>query len=193
MDRTCLLVVDIQKSALDYEVHERESFLDAVDRLIRAARATGLPVVHIRHNGAEGTNLEPGTVGWEFPVIVEPADGEQVFAKRYNSAFKDTNLEGWLRQEGFGTLVMCGLQTEYCLDATIKSAFDRGFRIVLPREGHTTWNNGGTEAGWIKTFYADHIWRTRYAAIRPVEELVDEIPSLASANRRSAAQPSVRT
>ena len=98
-----------------------------------------------------------------------------MFAKRFNSAFKDTGLEAWLKVQGVESLVICGMQTEYCLDATIKSAFEKGYRITVPRELHTTFNGKGMSAAQIKTWYADQIWDGRFASVQPLKEVLAKL------------------
>ncbi len=61
--------------------------------------------------------------------------------------------------------MVAGLQTEYCIDATVKSAFERGFQVLLPKGGITTFDNGGFSAAQINRFYYENIWRGRYGEI----------------------------
>jgi len=173
MSKICLLVVDIQKSAMAKNVYAAEHFIHAVVELIDGARAESIPVVHIQHDDGPGTELATGSLGWEFAEPVRPISGEEVIEKKSNSGFKETGLETSLRDRGIETLVICGLQTEYCINATVLSAKERDFNVVIPREGHTTWDNNDAEAGWLTEFYADRIWNGRYASVEPVQKILD--------------------
>lgn len=164
MNTPCLLIIDVQQTLIDEGPADPDAFLDRVATLLNAARQAGAPVVFIQHDGPSGDTLEPGQPGWQIHPAVRPLADEPVFRKRYNSAFLETGLEGWLRERGIGALVAVGMQTEYCMDASIKSAFEKGFRVTVPEGAHTTCDNGGLSGQQIRDFYQELIWRGRYAA-----------------------------
>jgi len=172
MSATALLIVDVQQALIDEAPHEAEAFLGLLDSLLKAARSSGTAVLHVQHGGPTGDEFEPDTPGWEFHPCVRPREDEPIFGKRYNSAFKETGLEDWLRTREIGTLIVCGMQTEHCLDATIKSAFEKGFRVIVPEGAHTTLDNGDLKAPQIRRFYQDRIWKDRYAEVKPVAEIL---------------------
>jgi len=169
MGTTCLLVIDVQQALIDEGPHNQAGFLNALENLLAAARNAGVLVAHVQHADEE---LVPGTPGWDFHPSVAPLDGEPVFGKRFSSAFKDTGLGDWLQEQGITDLVIVGMQTQFCLDATIKGAFERGYRITVPREGHTTFDGPGMTAPQIKAWYADQIWDHRFATVVPIEEIL---------------------
>lgn len=59
--------------------------------------------------------------------------------------------------------MITGLQTEYCIDATVKSGFDRGFEIIVPAHCHTTVANGFLSPEKSYRYYHEMIWDKRYA------------------------------
>jgi len=172
MNRTGLVIIDVQTALVDEGPEDQGPFLDRLVRLLDAARTTGTPVLHVQHCGPVGDELEPETAGWQIASAVAPTGGEPVFAKHFNSAFRSTGLEDWLRTRQLTTLVICGMQTEHCIDASIKAAFDRGFQVVVPEGAHTTFANGGFSAGQLREFYQNRIWKDRYAAVKPVDEVI---------------------
>lgn len=174
MKTTCFLVIDVQQALVEEGPHESEAFLAMLQSLLTEARRSGTPVVHVRH-GDEG--LVPGTPGWQTHAAVAPQDGEPTFDKSVSSCFRDTALDGWLRDRGIDHLVIAGMQTEYCLDASIKSAFERGYRVTVPAEGHTTFDNRGMTADQIKTWYAHQIWDGRFASVKPASQVLEELRS----------------
>ena len=169
MKKTCLLVIDVQKGLIDEGPHERDAFLKNLQALLTAARSAGVAVVHVQH-GDEG--LVEGSADWQIHPAVAPLATEPVFGKHFSSAFKDTGLEAWLKSQGIDTLVVCGMQTEYCLDASIKSAFEKGYHITVPREAHTTYDARGMTAPQIKAWYADQIWDGRFASMKPMDAVL---------------------
>lgn len=170
MSTTALLIIDVQQALIDEGPADPDAFLGRVSTLLAEARAQGVAVVFIQHDGPAGDTLFPGEPGWEIHPAVRPLAGETVFRKRYNSAFQDTPLQGWLQARGIGRLVVVGMQTEYCVDASLKSALERGYKVTMPEGGHTTCANGDLRAEQIRDFYQDRIWRGRYAVIESLEQ-----------------------
>jgi len=170
--RTAFLVVDVQNALIGAGPHDIEGVLNRCTALLKAARWAGLPVAHVQHADPPGGELEPGKTSWELAEPVRPAPGEPVFPKRFNSSFKDTGLEAWLDGQGIETLVIAGMQTEHCIDATVKSAFEEGYRIIVPEGCHTTFANGEWTAAQVKDFYQNRIWNGRYASVESVESVI---------------------
>ena len=169
--RTALMVVDVQNALVEAGPDDVGGVLDRCAALLKAARDAGLPVAHVQHSDPVGEELEPGQPGWELAPPVRPMPGEPVFPKRFNSSFKDTGVEAWLDGQGIETLVIAGMQTEYCIDATVKSAFEKGYHVVVPQGAHTTFANGALTPAQLRDFYENRIWKGRYAAVESVESL----------------------
>ncbi len=175
MEKAALLVVDMQQGLLDKGPWEKGRLVETVNALLRAFRRRGQPVAFVRHDDGPGTALAFGAPGWEIARETAPLAGEEVFDKRYNSAFLGTGLESRLQELGAGTVVIVGMQTEYCIDATVKAAFERGFRAVLPEGGVSTFDNGGLTAGQINGWFYERIWRGRYGDVLAPEDIIKEV------------------
>ena len=142
--RTALLLLDAQRNMLEGEtavVHPSD-VLRVLRRLLAEARAAGAPVIHVQHCGPPGAVDEPGTEGWEFHPALAPLPGEPVVQKRVPSAFEGTDLTRVLQSLGVGRLVVGGMQSEMCVAATCRAARDRGYDVVLARDGHGTFDHG---------------------------------------------------
>ena len=109
--------------------------------LIDAAHAGGKEVIYVRHNSGEGDVLAAGTPGWQLDRSLTPRADERIFDKRFGSSFRQTGLQQYLTQQGIQRLVVCGMQTEYCIDTSVKVAFEFGYNIVIPAGGTTTFAN----------------------------------------------------
>ena len=137
-DATALVVVDLQHGLVagSGAVPGAEALVAAVRELVRRARDAGSLVVHVQNDGAAGAPDEPGTAGWA--LVVQPMTGEPVIRKHRDDAFDGTDLEGLLRDVAAEVVVICGVQSEMCVAATARTAMERGFVVVLPRDAHGT-------------------------------------------------------
>jgi nicotinamidase-related amidase len=139
---TALLIIDLQRGMFEAgdRPHEGEAMLSRVAALAERARGEGAPVLHVRHAGDPGEPLEKGTPGFEIHPKVAPRPGEPVITKTRCSAFFDTPLQEELKRRGIDRLVVAGMQTEYCVDTSCRAAADLGYKVVLVKDGHTTFD-----------------------------------------------------
>ena len=114
--------------------------------LVEAARARGVPVYWIKANYdperlPEGMRVKqqekssviccgPGSWGAEF-YGVTAAPGEAVIEKSSYSAFAGTDVEQELRAKGVRTVVFAGVQTNVCVESSLRDAVCRGLYAVL--------------------------------------------------------------
>ena len=131
-----LLIVDIQK---DYFPGGRMELVgaEAASRrarvLLDAFRSSGEPLFHVQHlfEGDDAPFFAPGTEGAEIHPEVAPAEGERVIVKHRPNAFMDTPLEAELRDLGVDEVVLCGMMTSMCVDASARAAADLGLRTTI--------------------------------------------------------------
>ena len=133
-----LIVIDFQR-AIDHPSWGRRNNLDAernVAALLGAWRDSQRPVYHIRHDSTEpASHYRPGQPGNEFKPEGQPLPGETVIAKRTNSAFIGTDLEARLRAARQNLLVVTGVITNNCVEATVRMAGNLGVRTFLVEDG----------------------------------------------------------
>lgn len=170
MEQTALLIVDMQTALVAGHPCREAELLGNLQTLLGAARSGGTEVIYVRHDGGAGDELEAGSDGWQICAQLAPAEGEKIFEKRYNSAFKDTPLRAYLDGHGIKTLVLVGMQTEYCIDATCKAAFEFGYTLVMPHRTTATFDNSFFKAETIVDYYEQMIWAGRFARIMPVAD-----------------------
>jgi nicotinamidase-related amidase len=177
-----LLVIDTQNALTNSQLFNFDGFVTSVEKIIRAARKNGVEVVYVRHDDGPGSELARGTWGHGIYNRFAPREGEKIIDKQFNSAFKETGLLEYLRQKGEKDLIVVGLQTDYCIDATIKSGFEHGFRIFVPAGANTTVDNAFLPAVRTCEYYNDFMWQGRYAACIPMEEILENMRIKASAH-----------
>ena len=169
---SALLIVDVQEAMITGKMLHQSATLANLVALLAAARRAGVPVIHVRHDYGEGHIWAKGTPGWQIHAPLAPMAGEPVIDKRRNSAFYATNLEDIMRAEGIDTLVISGVHTEYCIDATVRAAFDRGFDLVVPADANSTEGNNYMDAARTHAYYNNFMWPVRYATVVPTAEVL---------------------
>ena len=133
---TALIIIDIQN---DYfqggkaELVNPEKASGNARLLLEYFRGKNLPVVHIQHiaNRPDATFFIPDTKGAEIHNDVKPKDTEQIIIKHYPNSFRETNLLEYLKSNNITDLVICGMQTHMCVDATTRAAKDFGFNCIV--------------------------------------------------------------
>ncbi len=135
-----LLVVDAQMSMFegDWPVHEAELMLTRLEALIAHARATHMPVFFVQHNGAAGEPEEPGTPSWELSPRLAIRAHEPIVQKTTGNAFFETDLAQQLAAQSVDALVICGFQSDYCVNATVRGAVELGIPVTLIADAHST-------------------------------------------------------
>jgi nicotinamidase-related amidase len=172
MNNIVLLVVDVQNALIKKHPHNEHRVIENIKRLILTARDNKKQVIYVRHDDGKGTELEQGTDGWQIYDDIVPNDSELIFEKEYNSAFHKTGLREHLESKEVDTIILVGLQTEYCIDATLKSAFDYGYKIIIPEETNTTFDNEYLSGEKLYEFYNHKIWNKRFASVLSMDDVM---------------------
>jgi nicotinamidase-related amidase len=163
--RTALVIIDMQRDflepggfgeALGNDVSLLAAAVEPCRRVLDAARAAGLLVIHTREGhrpdlsdappakvergapakrigdpGPMGRILVRGEPGHDIVEALYPVAGEPVIDKPGKGAFYQTDLELTLRNAGIENLLVCGVTTEVCVNTTVREANDRGYRCLV--------------------------------------------------------------
>ena len=131
-----LLIIDIQNDYFEGGTNtlngsERASL--NTRQILNKFIAEGLPIVHIQHIAISptATFFLPRTHGAEIHNNVSPIETEKVIIKHYPNSFIGTGLLDYLRSLTITDLVICGMMTHMCVDATVRAAKDYGFNCVV--------------------------------------------------------------
>lgn len=146
-----MLIIDLQK-AIDHPSWGERNNPEAeanVAALLSAWRTTGRPVYHIRHDSTEPeSHYRPGQPGHDFKPEVQPQPGESVIGKQTNSAFIGTGLEAKLRTAKHAPLIVTGVVTNQCVEATVRMAGNLGFETYLVEDGCFTFGRKDWSGTW---------------------------------------------
>lgn len=171
MKKCVLIIVDVQNAIISEGPAYEGDFIACLKDSLKLADQYRIETIYVRHDDGVGSPLERGSQGWEIYDEIAPQKEVFVVDKVYNSAFHETDFDAYLKAKGYDTLIITGMQTEYCIDATVKSAFDLGYEIIIPEKGHTTMDNGLFKGQDMAVFFTDYIWRDRFAKILNLTEI----------------------
>jgi nicotinamidase-related amidase len=180
LDQTALLVIDVQRAFddSDYWGQRNNPECEAnVAALIEAWRTAGRPLIYVRHDSVEpGSPLRPGTPGNEFMDVVS-GEPDLLVSKHVNSAFYgDPDLDAWLRERGIGSIAVCGITTNHCVETTARMGANLGYDVLFALDATRTFDRTGPD-GSLMT--ADELARAtatslheEFATVVHTEELV---------------------
>lgn len=96
--------------------------------------------VHIQHVAMRpgATFLLPGDAGSDIHDSVAHFEGEPLVVKHYPNAFRETNLLDLLKGQGIERVVVTGMMTHLCVDATARAAADLGFQVMVAADACAT-------------------------------------------------------
>ena len=109
---------------------------EAIRVLLGRARSAGTTVIHVRNNGDDDDPDAPGTPGWE--LVHQAAPEEYVVDKDECDAFAGTGLSALVPESA--TVIVAGMQSEFCIRETSLSALRQGHPVVLVRGAHATYD-----------------------------------------------------
>ncbi len=133
---TALLIVDIQNDYFPGGKMELENSIQAAkmaSKILAYFRQSQLPRVHVQHiaSYSGAPFFVAGTNGVEINEKVKPVGDELIIQKHFPNSFRETQLLDHLKKENVDNLVIAGMMTNICVDATVRAAFDNGFKTTV--------------------------------------------------------------
>lgn len=148
--KSALLIIDVQKSLCsgEWSAFDIDRVIGRINAVACKARAVGAPVFLIQHEEDDGP-LQHGTEGWQLDerLVIEPGDVR--VRKTATDSFHRTELQSLLQSHAVDNLVVCGLQSEFCVDSTVRAALALGYPVLLVADAHSTLDNGVLAAAQI--------------------------------------------
>ncbi|MHC8318918.1 cysteine hydrolase family protein [Pseudomonas sp. LB3P31] len=144
---TALLIIDVQQAlcAGEYECFDIQRVISTINSLSGKAREASIPVVLIQHE-EPGDLLQHGCEGWQLAKGLDTSPQDLRVRKTTGDSFYQTPLKKLLDKHDVDRLIICGLQTDYCVNATVRQAHALGYDVVLAADSHSTVDNGNLTA-----------------------------------------------
>ena len=142
---SALVVIDLQKGIVGLPtVHPIAGVIERAATLAAAFRRRGLPVVLVNVTGgapgrveAARTALAPAPDWAELVAELRPEPGDAIVTKRTWGAFHGTSLDADLRARGVTQIFLAGVATSIGVESTARSAYERGYNVVLVTDAMT--------------------------------------------------------
>ena len=167
-----IIVVDVQKGITDERLYNFKGFIENVSRIIDTAMRNNVEVIYVQHDDGPGTGFSIGDKDFEIADQVAPMAGEKIFIKEINSFFGNKELAEYLEKDDDKEVMIVGLQTNFCIDASVKSAFERGYRVVIPEGTNSTFDNDYMDAETTYRYYNEMMWPERFAECVSLEDVI---------------------
>jgi nicotinamidase-related amidase len=213
---TAVVMIDMQRDFLDddgylaaagYDLGGVRAAVDPARRLLEAARAANLAVIHTRQGywpdlrelpahkrarvadgsssigtqGPLGRFLIRGEPGHEIVPELEPLPGEPVVDKSGCGAFWGTDLASILQVLAVDSLILAGVTTDVCVHSTLREACDRGYECLLVRDACGSGDAEAHRAALHMVTVEDGV----FGVLADVEDVCDGLGRIGQPSRRA--------
>lgn len=155
-----LVIIDLQKGVCfgEQTIDHFNDLITLVNQRIKLYRDQDKPILFIQHCDED---LIPNSAAWEIVDELARKDSDIVIQKTHANSFYHTDLQKVLQQQQINKLEICGAQTQYCIDTTVKFAHGLGYQLTMLKNASTTYANRFLSAADTIAFY-ENIWDKRF-------------------------------
>jgi len=136
-DHVALLVIDAQRYFCDPQGEAYlpgvENALRKINSLLKVFEKRSLPIFCTVHKGGSNTMKRwwgNSIEGNQTQLSIKPVRPQIIYKDSYD-AFHMTGLEESLKRMRVNQLVVCGVMTHLCVETTVRSAFVKGYELVV--------------------------------------------------------------
>jgi nicotinamidase-related amidase len=165
-DKSALLVIDVQNGVV-LNAFGKDAVVVQIRKAIDSARANDLPVIWVQHSEEE---MPIGSHYWEIIPELVPEDHDGRIEKIHGSSFQETDLSDILQEHDISHLYITGAQSENCVNATTVDALERGYRVSLISDAHTT--DDGSVIAEINGKFVESVARGAAIEVKSLEMLL---------------------
>ncbi|MGL5054446.1 MAG: cysteine hydrolase family protein [Fusobacteriaceae bacterium] len=171
-----LLVVDTQKLLVNSKLYNRETTVINIKTLIKLAHENNVEIIYVQHDGGKESRLTKGKEGFEIYEEFSPRGHEKIFIKNTGSSFRKTGLLEYLKEKNEKNIVVVGLQTDQCIDATIKCGFEHEFNMIVPSDTNSTIDNEFMTGEQSYKYYNEYVFNN-YAQCISIDKVIKMMKS----------------
>jgi nicotinamidase-related amidase len=146
---TALIVIDVQNGFNDAHWGPRNNAGAEQNIALLAGAWQGArdPIVLVRHDSVEPRSpLRPGQSGNDLQPILDGIHPALLFGKHVNSAFHgEVDLHAWLQGRGIRHIVLCGIQTNMCVETTARVGGNLGYDVTFAIDATYTFDAKGPD------------------------------------------------
>ncbi|MEC6748681.1 cysteine hydrolase family protein [Marinilactibacillus sp. XAAS-LB27] len=141
---TALIIVDIQNDYFQDGnmplVNPDQALLNATKVLKWFRKNNKENIFHVQHIASDPSMgfFIPDTKGVEIHTSIQPEKGEEVVIKHFPNSFLNTTLQSKLKEKEITSVVVVGMMTHMCIDATVRAAVDLGYQATLIEDACAT-------------------------------------------------------
>jgi nicotinamidase-related amidase len=136
-----LLIIDVQNAVWkrsEQNVFDSENTLKNINMLSNFAKNKHIPIFIIQHVNSEW-DMDINSYNWKLYDGINIDINEYCSINKYHpSSFQKTNLDSELKKLNANELIICGSQSEFCIDTTCRHAYILGYKVTLIDDAHTT-------------------------------------------------------
>ena len=178
-----LVIIDIQNDYFPRGKNELVNSFEAslkAKELLETFRQKNLPVIHVQHLSIRPGSafFVPNTTGAEIHANVYPKANETVITKNYPNSFRETSLQNHLQQQEITHLVVAGMMSHMCVDATVRAGKDLGYEITVAADACAT-KDLSIQGNEVKAKDVHHSFMAAlayfYADVKNTAELIEQL------------------
>ena len=158
-----LLVIDVQNGVCyeDNKIFNYDELINNINKRIDQYKKENRKIIFIQH--VDDILVENSTE-WQIVPDLDTSKGDYFINKTHANSFHQTDLEEILTKENVNSIELCGAQTEYCVDSTVKFAHGLGYKGQMISGNSTTYTNQFMSAAETIQFY-ENIWDKRFLSL----------------------------
>mgnify|MGYP004470050349 FL=1 len=156
MKKRALLVIDLQNGV--GPLIDNKRLIDNVNCVIDEYHQQKRPIIFIQH---QDNDLKVESKKWQLVSELHARPSDYYVRKIHADSFYKTNLAKLLAGLGINQLEICGAEIPFCIDATIKAAFDRKYQLFM-RHGMVSTEHDALIADDVMVQHYEQIWDGRF-------------------------------
>lgn len=135
-----LLIIDMQIGSFKPHTlrHNTQAVIERINKLSNLFRDSCCAVIFVQHDGTKENVFLPNTTDWSLLPELTTCSTDYIISKSANDAFYNTDLQDTLNKNSITELFVTGCATDFCIDATVKAAISRDYKVTVIEDAHTT-------------------------------------------------------